>query len=125
MNLGDSMKKKILYSAIIVVIILLLIVFIPLFSYKMSPNILTVKEINTDSGNMTLSIICNNEKGYYKKLKAVTKNDEVYVYTYGTGFKFLSNSEEVHKITFNINDINKVYIKGNGEEILIYEFKGV
>ena len=125
MKIGDIMKNKILYLIIAFVVIVLLIVFIPMLSYKMSPNVITVKSISTESGDMTLSIECNNERGYFKKIKYVESNDEIYVYVIGTGYKFLSNKSDNQSITFSIKNIKKVFIKGQGEEILIYEFKDI
>lgn len=120
-------KKFILWSIIILILIVLIIMFFSTYSYKMSPNILRITENSVTNGVLKLKIENNNQKGYFKEIKVVKKGTTTYVYVIGTGFKVFRNKDtkNIHYVSININDVEKVYIKGQNEKILVYEFKGI
>lgn len=107
--------------------IVVLIIAISLYSYKMSPDIVNVKSLKVVNGVLKLSIINNNEKGYFKKIRYSKKKDKVYVYVIGTRYKIFSskNNKDVNDCEINLKGVNKIYIKGAGIEKLIYEINHI
>lgn len=120
-------KKVLLYSLIALLIILISIVVFSSYSYKMSPDIISVKSMSIEKNILKISIINNNEKGYFKEIKSKVKDDTLYIYVIGTGFKFLNNDNDNNSHTYekDVSNIKKIYISGRGINTLIYEIKDI
>ena len=118
------MNKKILFVGVSFIFIILVIIFFMLFSYQISPKLISISSMRLEKNELKLSLTNNNDSGYLRKIKIVNKDDEVNIYFIGTAFKmFRMDNKDTHNITIDVNKKDKVSIKGRSLETVIFEIK--
>jgi len=125
-NIGDSMKKKVLLFSLLFIFIIAIVVFFMLFSYQISPKLISISSMRLEKNELKLGLTNNNDSGYIRKIKVINKDNEVHIYFIGTAFKiFRMDNKDIHNITIDVNEKDKVSVKGRTLETVIFEIKDI
>ena len=120
------MKKKVLLFSILFIFIVAVVVFFMFFSYQISPKLISINSMRLEKNELKLGLSNNNDSGYLRKIKIINKDDEVHIYFIGTAFKiFRMDNKDIHNITIDVNEKNKVSINGRTLETVIFEIKDI
>lgn len=126
MKIGDSMKRKVMICGITFILAMLILMFFLMFSYQISPKLISISSMRLENNNMKLDVTINNADGYIRKIKVVNKDNKAYVYFIGTTFKaFRLGNKNVYEVNINMKNIKKVTLKGRSIETVIFEIKDI
>ena len=120
------MKKKVLLFSLLFILIIAIVVFFMLFSYQISPKLISINSMRLEKNELKLGLSNNNDSGYLRKIKIVNKDNEVRIYFIGTAFKmFRMDDKDIHNVTIDVNEKDKVSIKGRTLETVVFEIKDI